>query len=40
MQYKSPFLHEVQRVLRLRGYAYQTEMTYIYWIRYYTQYAG
>ena len=37
MQYKPPFLNEVQRVLRLRGYAYQTEKTYIYWIRYYTQ---
>jgi integron integrase len=33
MQYKSPFLKEIQRVLRVRGYAYQTEKTYIYWAR-------
>ncbi|WP_290580664.1 integron integrase [Ketobacter sp.] len=38
MQYKSPFLNEVQRVLRVRGYAYQTEKTYIYWIRYYIKF--
>lgn len=38
MQYKSPFLNEVQRVLRIRGYAYQTEKTYIYWIRYYIKF--
>ena len=38
MQYKSPFLNEVQRVLRLRGYAFQTEKTYIYWIRYYIKF--
>lgn len=38
MQYKSPFLNEVQRVLRVRGYAYQTEKTYIYWIRYYIRF--
>lgn len=33
MQYKSPFLNEVARVLRLRGYAYQTEKSYLYWVR-------
>jgi len=38
MKYKSPFLNEVQRVLRVRGYAYQTEKTYIYWIRYYIKF--
>lgn len=35
MNYKSPFLREVQRILRIRGYAYQTEKTYVYWIRYF-----
>ena len=38
--YKSPFLNEVVRVLRLRGYAYQTEKSYLYWIRAYIKFNG
>lgn len=30
--YKSPFLQNVQRVLRLKGYSYATEKSYIQWV--------
>lgn len=36
--FKSPFLNEVVRVLRLRGYAYKTEKSYLYWIRAYIKF--
>lgn len=36
--YKSPFLNEVVRVLRVRGYSYQTEKSYLYWIRAYIKF--
>ena len=36
--YKSPFLNEVVRILRVRGYAYKTEKSYVYWIRAYIKF--
>lgn len=32
MAYKSPFLRQLQRTMRVRGYSIRTEKTYLFWI--------
>ncbi len=31
----SPFLNDIRRFMRTRGYSLRTEKTYVYWIRFF-----
>ncbi|RAU18388.1 hypothetical protein DN062_09175 [Nitrincola tibetensis] len=34
----SPFINSIRREIRLRGYSYTTEKSYLYWIRFFIRY--
>ncbi|WP_369855291.1 phage integrase N-terminal SAM-like domain-containing protein [Candidatus Thalassolituus haligoni] len=34
----SPFLNDIRRFMRTRGYSLRTEKTYVYWIRFFIRY--